>query len=287
MDLHADLFLAPPQGPLVRLVDIGEGPPRKEVFSDNGHCALDLTLMLGHADLCRIGHEAEEPLHVGIGPIDCRVVDVGLEDARFEVIENNSFRDPAEEGEGPLVTVDPHVDVLMEDEADELVTARGEGHDEGPCLVSLLCLGVVHEARVAEVDLGLLARRGLDTDGGLCPAEGELRPEVALDRRVADTDAVVLPKKPPHLFARHLLVIEELLDLIFMTVNEIEGRRLKGACLGAQRPFSLPTRSCSSGAGPPWAIPNDPAIRTYFRTVFLSRPKDLLMFWIFIPLCHW
>src|SRR5271157_4856703 len=120
----------------------------------------------------------------------------------------------------------------MEDEADELVTARGEGHDEGPCLVSLLCLGIVHEARVTEVGLGLLTRRSLHTDGGLCPAEGELRPEVTLDRRVADTDAMVLSKKPPHLLACHLLVIEELRDLILMPGNEIEGRRLEGACLG-------------------------------------------------------
>jgi len=88
------------------------------------------------------------------------------------------------------VAVEPGIDVLTEDEADEFVAAVREGHDEGPCPPLLLHAGIVHEAHVAEVNLGFLAGRCFHPDCYFRSAEGKLLPEIALDGGVAYLDTV-------------------------------------------------------------------------------------------------
>ena len=77
----------------------------------------------------------------------------------------------------------PGLDLLVPDEFDVLVTAPGEGHDEGPGLVPLAFL-VQHLARVAKVHLGLLAGRRFDADGDF-GAFGFLAADEAVDGGVA------------------------------------------------------------------------------------------------------
>ncbi|OPY62442.1 MAG: hypothetical protein A4E57_03988 [Syntrophorhabdaceae bacterium PtaU1.Bin034] len=107
------------------------------------------------------------------------------------------------------MAVEPHACILMEHEADELVTTAGEGHDEGPRPAHPLRVRIVHETGIAEVNLGFLSGRRLDADGRLGSPVGELRAEIPLDGRIAHVDPVILSQEPPHLFRRHLLVFEE------------------------------------------------------------------------------
>ena len=111
------------KGSFVRFVDIFERPSRKKVLSHNGNGAFDFAFMLGHSHFCRVRNEAVVPLHIGIGPVDGGVVDVGLQNPGLEIIEYYPARHAAEEGECPFVTIEPHVRILTEDKADELVTA--------------------------------------------------------------------------------------------------------------------------------------------------------------------
>ena len=59
--------------------------------------------------------------------------------------------------EGPFVAVEPGGDVLVEDEPHEPMPGKEQGHDERPGLAFPLRLGIVHEPRVAEVYLRLIA----------------------------------------------------------------------------------------------------------------------------------
>ena len=88
------------------------------------------------------------------------------------------------------MTVEPGIDVLTEDEADEFVAAVREGHDEGPRPPLLLGVRIIHTPYVAEVNLGFLAGRCFHPNCYFRSAEGKLLPEIALDRGVAYLDTV-------------------------------------------------------------------------------------------------
>lgn len=133
VDLNADFLPAPAKGAVVGLGDIPEGSAGEEVLPDRGHRPFHLALVLRGSYPGGISNESVVALHVGVRSVYGGVVYVSLHHARLQVVEDYPFGYAAEEGEGPLVAVEPGTRVLAEDEPDELVAACGEGHDEGPC----------------------------------------------------------------------------------------------------------------------------------------------------------
>ena len=97
--------------------------------------------------------------HLAVGPVQCGIVQIGLDDAAFEVVDDDAFGDAAEELKHPDVRAGKAHLVLAKGELDILQAAVGEGSDEGVQFTPLVLLGIEHHRDEAVINLDFLSGR--------------------------------------------------------------------------------------------------------------------------------
>jgi hypothetical protein len=97
---------------------------------------------------------------LGIGPVDLRVVKIGLVDPGLEVVRDQPGRDPAEELERRDVALGPGPLVHLQHRPHEHVPRAGQHHDERPHGAQPPGQRVQPPAELSVIDLRLLARLG-------------------------------------------------------------------------------------------------------------------------------
>ena len=165
---------------------------------------------------------------LGIGPVDLRVVEVGLVDPGLQVVRDQAGRDAAEERERLHVTLGPRPLVHLQHRADKHVPRARQHHHERPDRAELPGNRVRPPAQHPVVDLRLLPRLGqprapdrhlrpprlLRDIGRDIPAEARhargqaaLVPQTLVDRRhphpglqlLRDVVVVLADRRPGHL----------------------------------------------------------------------------------------
>ena len=93
---------------------------------------LDPALLLRFPRRAGLDAEAIAQGQFFIGPLHLRVLGAGSGNGAFGVVDDHLFRYAAEPFEGPAVTGQPGLDLLIEDELGVLVAGSTQGHDEEP-----------------------------------------------------------------------------------------------------------------------------------------------------------
>ena len=183
---------APFRRGLVHLVQTAEGPPGEETVADVAHEPLHPRLVFGMSDAAGVDQDPVVGGQFGVAAVDLRIVQIGVEHTRREVVDDQEGGRPAQEGEGRHVGLQPGGLVEAGDDVDEHVAAVAEDQGKGPQLVLLARLRVGPQTEVAKVDLGFLAgrrivapHRGLGLPGPLGQIMGDVAPETA-QRSLAD-----------------------------------------------------------------------------------------------------
>jgi len=107
MNLHPDLFLGPPQRPLVGLVDVPECPACQKLLPYNRHTPFHFPLVTGRSQTGWVDHEPVMPLQLTISPVQGRIVKIRLQNPTAKIIDYHGSRNSSKIFEGPPVTVDP------------------------------------------------------------------------------------------------------------------------------------------------------------------------------------
>ena len=135
---------------------------------------------------------------LGIGPVDLRVVEVGLVDPGLQVVRHQPGRDAAEERERLDVALGPGPLVHLQHRADEHVPRAGQHHHERPDRPELPGHRVQPAAQHPVVDLRLLPGLGLPRapDRHLRPAGllRDVRRDIPAEARHARGQAVLVPQ---------------------------------------------------------------------------------------------
>jgi hypothetical protein len=100
--------------------------------------------------------------HVTIERVQCRIVDVRLEDAFAQVIEDNDSGRAAQPAKGLLVQFRPHTAARTKDQQTHRLAAVSQRHHEQPGAAIFAATRIAHHRAGAVVDLCLFARRGHD-----------------------------------------------------------------------------------------------------------------------------
>jgi hypothetical protein len=132
MNLPADFLPAPDHGPLIRLVDVLEGPARQQVLTHDRYVSFHFPFMPSQAHLGGVGHKPVVAFQFRVGPIQDRIVNIGFEHARFQIIQNDRGRHALKELKSPDVAIDPGGRILAEDKAHEAMAAVGKRHSKRP-----------------------------------------------------------------------------------------------------------------------------------------------------------
>lgn len=114
------------------VIDVGEGLAAEPALPNEAHLILDARLVLGAPRPCGIDEEAPRLGVLEEGGIDDRVLSIGFEDRRLEVIDDGSGHDPTEVLPSSVESGDDRTELLVEGGMDELVSAVRERHDQGP-----------------------------------------------------------------------------------------------------------------------------------------------------------
>ena len=109
-----------------------ELPAAPEAVPDIRHRPLDPRLVPGLQRPGRVDQAAVMRGELGIGPVDLRVVEVGLVDPGLQVVRHQPGRDAAEERERLDVALGPGPLVHLQHRADEHVPRAGQHHHERP-----------------------------------------------------------------------------------------------------------------------------------------------------------
>jgi hypothetical protein len=91
VDLHADFLPTPGQRPVVGLVDVTKISARQKLPANYGYYPLHFTFVFWFPHLGRIGNKTIMPLQIGIGPVQRRIVNVGLNHPGLQVIQYNTI----------------------------------------------------------------------------------------------------------------------------------------------------------------------------------------------------
>ncbi len=138
----------------------GELPAPPEAVADIRHRAFHPCLVTGLQRPGRVNQAAVVRGHLGIGPVELRVVEVGFVHPGLQVVRHQPGRDAAEEPERGGVALGPGALVHLQHRPDEHVPRAGQHHDERPDGAQLAGQRVQPPAQLAVVDLRLLTRLG-------------------------------------------------------------------------------------------------------------------------------
>jgi hypothetical protein len=96
-----------------------------------------------------------------------RIVQVGLEHGRLQVVDDDPSRRTTEPFERVAVAGQPGADLLVEDQLGVLMAAIAERHHEHPRASGAAADRIEQRASTDEIHLRLLARRGVHADDGV------------------------------------------------------------------------------------------------------------------------
>jgi hypothetical protein len=159
--------------------------------------ALDLALPIGVADAAGDGGHAVVLEDVPVERVQFRVVDVGLEHALSQVVQDHDARRATDPPEGALVELGPDPGARAESEEADRFSAVAQGEDEEAGAAILAGLGMPHHRTRAVVDLPFLARRRDDDRMGLARERAPQPADEALDAVVVAGEAVVVDEVLP------------------------------------------------------------------------------------------
>ena len=158
---------------------------------------FDLAFAIGIADATREGDDAVVREHVAIERIERGIVDVGREDAFFEIVEDDDADGAAEATKRALVQLGPDLRARLPHEQPDRFARVAERQDEEPRAPVLAGVRMAHHRAVAVIDLAFLAGRRGDDDARLGRATCPERHDEAADARVAGGEAVVVDEVLP------------------------------------------------------------------------------------------
>ena len=99
---------------------------------------------------------------LGIGRMQLGLGGIGLQDGRFEIIDDEALGRAAEKGKRLPMQINPGGNLLVKDQLDILVAASRKRHDKRPAFALLPCGRIHLSAGIAKIDLGFLSGRRLD-----------------------------------------------------------------------------------------------------------------------------
>src|SRR5439155_20012265 len=194
---------APHPDALIRLVHIAKGAARQEIAFDVVHAALlDLALVLGRPRATRRDEKAVVLGALAIRALDDRIVEGGVDNRRFQIVEDDPARNAPKPLDGAPMTAQPRVDLLVEDELHVTVPTKRQRHHERPRLAQRVACGIVQLAGVAEIDLRLVAGIALHADARVRRPRLEV-PDEAVHRAVAAGERVLLAEDGEDRLALH------------------------------------------------------------------------------------
>jgi len=156
---------------------------------------ISFHLALGIGDPARIDKTAEMMGHLRIAAIDDRIVQIGLDDAAFEIVEIDPLGHAAEKRPHVQMGGDKRSLILAVDKLHILVAAPCQGADKGIDLPMTLERIIPYPAHIAVIDLDFLARLAFDATGSAgTPAFAQLVPaHPSFERAVADPPLPAIP----------------------------------------------------------------------------------------------
>jgi hypothetical protein len=201
---------APVGGLAPHVMDVGEGLAAEPALPNEADLILDARLVLGATGPSGVDEEAPRLGVLEESGIDDRVLSIGLEDRRLEIVDDGSGGDAAEVLPSRLESGDDRLELLVERRIDELVAAVRERHDQGPDRAPLLSDGIGPRAHLAEVDLRLLPGGWIvEPDGRLLLSPSQLALDEPSKCRVADLDAASLKQRMDLGEGQRLFVVRE------------------------------------------------------------------------------
>lgn len=130
--------------------------------------------------------------HVAVERVERRVVDVGLQDALAEIVEDHGASDAAQTAEGLLVEFGPNARARLEGEQVHGLAAVAESEREHPGAAATAGVRIADHRPAAVIDLGLFAGRR-DDDGAGLRRDATLQPvDEAFDALVGAAEAVII-----------------------------------------------------------------------------------------------
>ena len=169
------------------------------------------------------------PFQLGVCAIDGWIMQVGLDNAGLEIVQQHGLWTAVKEFESPDMTVQPSSSILAFHEADKTVAAVGQHHDKGP---DLLPDFAQKQRYLVEVHLGLFARGSFQSyrcHTGL--AWPELS-NIALDARVTEY-FTLFSKETFDLLGGHIRLVKPRLDRLLVAGDALAyrtGPHRRGRC---------------------------------------------------------
>jgi hypothetical protein len=144
---------------LIRLVHIAKGAAREEIAFDVVDTALlHFPFVLGGPRPARRDEKLVVLGAFAVRALDDRIVERGLHDRRFQIVEDDPTRNATEPLERAAMAPQPRVDLLVEDELNVAVPTERQRHHERPRLAERVAHRIAQQPSVAEIDLPFLAR---------------------------------------------------------------------------------------------------------------------------------
>ena len=144
----------------VLLVDALEAPPLQSRFLRVSDCRFNFALEIGRVWPARQRDNAVAFEHLGIERVELWIVDVGLDDTLFEVVEPDRRRRAAEIRERLLVQSAPDLTRRFPNGLAEGVATVAQRHHEQPRPTIFAGARVTRQRAFSIVNLRLLARLG-------------------------------------------------------------------------------------------------------------------------------
>ena len=156
------------------------------------HAALlHFPFVLGGARPTRRDEKAVVLRTLAIGTLDDRIVERGLHNRGFQIVEDDPARHATEPLERAPMAAQPRVNLLVEHEFDVAVPTERQRHHERPRLAERVTRRIAQQAGIAEIDLSLLARIPLDAHVRVRAPRLEM-PHEAIHRAVAAGEGMLL-----------------------------------------------------------------------------------------------
>ncbi len=191
VDAQSGNLATPAFGLVPAVIQVAEVPSLEEAFAYVLDTALDVRFVFGLAHARRIDEEAASLAVLEEAPSRPRLQGVGTGDGGGEVVENETFWNPAEEAPGGFQAGDALGERLPQQRPDEAVAAVGEDNEQRPDRLLLSRARIDQHSEPAEVHLGYFARRPVGHPHRTrSPLPEPCLPDVAPERRVRDRDAV-------------------------------------------------------------------------------------------------
>jgi len=135
--------------------------------------------------------------HIAVERIERRIVDVGGEDAFFEIVEDDHPHRTTEPTKRTLVELGPDLRARLPHQEPDGFARVPERQDEKPRAAILARLRMTDHRAVAVIDLAFLAGRGGDHDARLGRGRASKGHDEAPDARIARGEAVVVDEVLP------------------------------------------------------------------------------------------